>query len=68
MQQKFRAIEPISRNEKKSSRQSNLITKTTTKRKKQRKKKNCRRKEVIKIRVEMNEYVMKKTKVKDQYN
>ena len=31
---KFRAMEPISRNEKKSSRQSNLTPKTTRKRKK----------------------------------
>ena len=39
MQQKFRATEPISRNEKKSSRQSKLIPKTTIKRKKKGKKK-----------------------------
>ena len=32
------------------------------------KKSVSRRKEVIKIRAEINEYVIKKAKVKDQYN
>ena len=45
-----------------------LHLKQLEKEKKKGKKSVSRRKEVIKIRAEINEYVMKKAKVKDQYN